>query len=190
VTEPYSTSPLNLAGAHQKENASLAVAALRAAGIPFDEKAITSGLGNVQWPARFQRWEERTVIDGAHNPAGAQALVETWRTEFGDERATIILAVLRDKDIAGILRVLASIAQRVILPRVRTARAVPPDEVAQIISTIIPSLPHSISPSLSAAFDSARATPDRILLTGSLHFAGEALALLDGNPDDLEDCAQ
>ena len=162
----------------------------------MSESAIASGLATVQWPARFQRWDERTIIDGAHNPAGAQVLAETWREQFGVERATIILAVLRDKDVAGIVRALAPIAQRVILPGVRTERAVPPHEVAQTISSITPLLPNaspartSIVPSLSAALDAARAAPDRILLTGSLHFAGEVLALLDGNPDALEDCAQ
>jgi dihydrofolate synthase/folylpolyglutamate synthase len=190
VTESYSTSMLNLAGTHQKQNASLAVASLRAAKVAVDESAITNGLANVQWPARFQLWDERTIIDGAHNPAGAQVLTETWRAEFGDERATIILAVLRDKDVAGILRALAPIAHRVILPRVRTERAVPPGEVAAMISSITPALQHSTAPFLSAALESARVTPERILLTGSLHFAGEVLALLEGNPDALEDCAQ
>lgn len=196
VTESYATSPLNLAGAHQRQNASLAIAACRSGGIALDESAIARGVVKVHWPARFQRWDERIIIDGAHNPAGAQILAETWRGEYGDERATIILAVLRDKDIPGILRALAPIAQRVFLPRVRTQRALPPDDVAQIISAITPALPiasparTSTAPSLSAALDSARATPGRILLTGSLHFAGEVLATLSGDPDSLEDCAQ
>jgi dihydrofolate synthase / folylpolyglutamate synthase len=190
VTEPYIASELGLAGSHQKQNAALALAALRAAKIAVDESAIRRGLAGVQWPARFQRWDERTIIDGAHNPAGAEVLAETWRREFGNQRATIILAVLRDKDIAGIWRALAPIAQRVVLPRVRTERAVPPDEVARILSAITPTLQPSSVPSLSAALESARATPGRILLTGSLHFAGEALAFLEGNPDSLEDCAQ
>ena len=190
ITGPYATSAVGLAGAHQKQNASLAIAALRGGGIAVDEGAIASGLASVQWPARFQHWDERTIIDGAHNPAGAQVLAETWREQFGLERATIILAVLRDKDVPGILRALAPIAKRVILPRIRTERAIPPEEVAQMISAASPSLHYSITPSLSAALDSARAAPDRILLTGSLHFAGEALALLEGKPDALEDCAQ
>jgi dihydrofolate synthase/folylpolyglutamate synthase len=207
VTESYGASALNLAGAHQKQNASLAIAALRSGGVAIEEGAIARGLASVQWPARFQRWDERTVVDGAHNPAGAQVLAETWRAEFGDARATIILAVLREKDVAGILRALAPIAERVILPRARTERALPPEDVAQIISSITPALQNaspvrqsdglvpwrartSIAPSLAAALDLARATPDPILLTGSLHFAGEALALLEGNPDALEDCAQ
>ena len=190
VTEPYNANAVGLAGAHQKQNAALAIAALRAAGIAADESATTRGLATVRWPARFQRWDERTIIDGAHNPAGAAVLAETWREEFGDERATVILAVLRDKDVPGILHALTPIAQRVILPRVRTERAVPPSELAQILSSLTPSLQHSITPSLSAALESARATPDRLLLTGSLHFAGEALAMLSGAPDSLEDCVQ
>jgi dihydrofolate synthase/folylpolyglutamate synthase len=190
VTEPYTATSLSLAGAHQKQNASLAIAALRAGGIAVDESGIERGLSSVQWPARFQRWDDRIVVDGAHNPAGAEVLAKTWREQFGDERATIILAVLRDKDVAGILRALAPIAQGVILPRVRTARALPPDEVAQLIAANTPPLSYSIAPTLSAALDSARATPGRILITGSLHFAGEALATLDGNSDALEDCAQ
>ena len=59
-----------------------------------------------------------------------------------------------------------------------------------MVSDTTPTLHQSTAPSLVAALDSARAIPDRILLTGSLHFAGEVLALLEGNPDALEDCAQ
>jgi dihydrofolate synthase/folylpolyglutamate synthase len=196
VTESYAASALNLSGAHQKQNASLAIAALRSGGIALDDDAIARGLATVEWPARFQRWDERTIVDGAHNPSGAQVLAETWRGEYGEERATIILAVLRDKDVAGILRALAPIAQRVILPRVRTERALPPNDVVQIISAITPALPNaspartSIAPSFGEALDSARAKTERILITGSLHFAGEALATLEGNPSALEDCAQ
>ena len=109
---------------------------------------------------------------------------QTWREEFGNERATIILAVLRDKDVGGILRASARHSTR-ILPYVRTARAVPPDDVVQIISAINqPSKCQSGSdlhrPIPRAALDSAERTR-RILITGSLHFAGEALATLDGN---------
>lgn len=186
----YTDTPLALPGAHQKQNASLALAALQSGGIEIEDRAIAEGLANVHWPARFQRWDERTIIDGAHNPGGAEALAKTWREQFGDERATIVLAVLRDKDVAGIWRALASIAHRAILPRARSERALSPDSVVPMISTIIPALPYSIAPSVADALQSARDLPDRILITGSLHFAGEALATLEGNPSALEDCAQ
>jgi dihydrofolate synthase/folylpolyglutamate synthase len=190
VSEPYRKTRLALAGAHQKQNAALAIAALRAGGITVDDQAITRGLADVRWPARFQRWDERTIIDGAHNPAGANVLAETWREQFGNERATTILTVLRDKDVAGIWRALAPIARNVILPHARNERAFAPDEVGQMISTLTPKLQRSIVPSFADALEFARATPGRILITGSLHFAGEALATLGGDMAALEECTQ
>jgi dihydrofolate synthase / folylpolyglutamate synthase len=189
---------ISLAGSHQRENATLAVAALRCGGIAVSDQAIRRGLTKIDWPARFQRWDDRIIIDGAHNPAGAQVLARTWREQFGDERATIILAVLREKDADGICRALAPIAERFLLPPIRSERALPPAELLPHLSSISPSLPSSITPllpssippSFPAALELAGAAPERILITGSLHFVGEALATLEGNPDALEDCAQ
>ena len=190
VTDPLTTSTIDLAGMHQRENAALAVAALRSGKIAVSEAEINRGLAKIEWPARFQRWDARTIIDGAHNPAGAQILAQTWREQFGAERATIILAVLREKDVTGIWRALAPIAQRVILPIIRAERALAPNELSPHLSAITPTLQHSITPSFPASLELARAASERILITGSLHFAGEALATLEGNPDALEDCAQ
>ena len=185
-----------LAGRHQQQNAALAIAALRAGKIAVTDDAIARGLASVDWPARFQLWDERTIIDGAHNPGGAHVLAETWREQFGAERATIILAVLRDKNVAEIGRILAPIGARFILPQIRAERALPPDELAWHLAAITPSFPTaspartSIAPSFADALESARATPERVLITGSLHFAGEALAVLRGEPNALEECAQ
>ncbi|MEY2563383.1 MAG: dihydrofolate synthase / folylpolyglutamate synthase [Verrucomicrobiota bacterium] len=190
VTEPYTRTSVGLTGAHQKQNAAVAIAALRCGGIAVDDHAIERGLAKVHWPARFQLWDERTIIDGAHNPAGADVLARTWREQFGDERATIILAVLADKDLAGMWQALAPIARHVILPPVHTERAVAPEAVGKLISSMTPEVPLSIAHSLGAALDSARATSGRTLITGSLHFAGEALALLEGDASAFEECAQ
>jgi dihydrofolate synthase / folylpolyglutamate synthase len=186
----YNSSALGLAGKHQQQNAALALAALRAANLAIDDQAVVRGLAAVEWPARFQRWDNRTIIDGAHNPAGARVLAETWREQFGAERAAIILAVLREKDVSGICRALAPIAARFILPQIRAERAIPPGDLARQLAPITPLLPYSITPEFRAAFESALVNPERILITGSLHFAGEALATLNGDPGALEDCAQ
>ena len=190
VREHYSDGTVGLAGKHQRENAAVAIAALHAGKVAIDDDAIVRGLANVEWPARFQRWDERIIIDGAHNPSGATVLADTWRDQFGDDRATIILAVLREKNVDEICRALAPIAARFILPHIRTGRALPPDELAACLSPITPSLPYSITPGFPAALELARANSDPILITGSLHFGGEVLATLQGNPDALEDCAQ
>src|SRR5205085_12136212 len=143
VTGRYNASAVGLAGKHQQQNAALAIAALRSANVAIDDKAVARGLAAVEWPARFQRWDERTIIDGAHNPAGARVLAETVREQFGDERATTILAVLSDKDLRGICEALAPISDSVVLPRIRSQRATDPETLAQICSTITPALQHS-----------------------------------------------
>src|SRR5438552_15389574 len=99
VNDSYQRTPVGLSGEYQKQNAALAIAALRAAKINIDDSSIARGLATVDWPARFQRWDDRIVIDGAHNPAAARVLAETWRESFGDQRASLILAILSDKDL-------------------------------------------------------------------------------------------
>ena len=190
IDESFTTSPVALAGAHQKQNASLAIAALQHGGIALRETAIAEGLANVSWPARFQRWDERTIIDGAHNPAGARVLAKTWREQFGGERATIILAILSDKDHRGICEALAPISAYVVLTKISGQRATEPETLAEVFTTIAPTLQHSIATSIAHALELARARPDPILLTGSHHFAGEALATLRGDVAAFEECAQ
>jgi dihydrofolate synthase/folylpolyglutamate synthase len=181
---------VGLAGSHQKKNAALAIAALRAGEIAVDDDAVARGLASVSWPARFQRWDERTIIDGAHNPAGAHALAKTWREAFGNERASVILAVLQDKDATRICRALTPIVHRFLLPPHRGERALPREELGQIVSSTTPALPYSLISSIAEAFDLARGQSPLILVTGSLHFAGEALATLRGVPAAYEECMQ
>jgi dihydrofolate synthase/folylpolyglutamate synthase len=190
VNETYCKSPVALRGDYQKQNAALAIAAIQAAEIQLDEKAIVHGLAAVDWPARFQKWDERTIIDGAHNPGAARILAQTWREVFGDQKATLVLAVLSDKNLRAICEELVPIAESVILPKIRSERAVAPAELTKILSDITPSLPCSVTATVSDALMFSRAKPDPILIAGSLHFAGEVLAHLRGEPAAFEECAQ
>jgi dihydrofolate synthase/folylpolyglutamate synthase len=190
VTKPYDETPIALPGTYQKQNAALAIAALRAAKSDIDNSAIVQGLTRIEWPARFQRWDERTIIDGAHNPAAVRTLAETWREVFGDQRATLVLAVLSDKDLRGICEALAPVGESVLLPKIRSERAADPEELAKVFPNITPPLPYSIVPSVGEALALSRAKPNPILITGSLHFAGEVLAHLRGEPAAFEECTQ
>jgi dihydrofolate synthase / folylpolyglutamate synthase len=189
-TKPYEETPIALAGAKQKENAGLAIAALRAAKIDVDDSAIAQGLASVDWPARFQRWDPRTIIDGAHNPGAARMLAATWREIFGDRQATLVLAILSDKNLREICEALAPISELILLPKIRSERAADPEMLAQIFASIEPPIPCSITPSIAQALELARATTNPILITGSLHFAGEVLAHLRGQPAAFEECTQ
>jgi len=200
VTETYDKSPIALRGEHQKLNAAIAIAAIKAlkldrlkrsslAGQGIDiDSAIGRGLATVDWPGRFQCWDKRTVIDGAHNPAAARILTQSWRETFGTERATFILAILADKDLRGICEALAPIADLVLLPKIRSERAADPSELAKVLVDL--GCKSETFSSFADALGKARARSAPILITGSLHFAGEALAHLRGEPAAFEECAQ
>ena len=188
VEQVYDKSPIALRGEHQKLNAAIAIAAIRAANVEIDEAAVTRGLATVEWPGRFQCWDKRTVIDGAHNPAAARILTQTWRQIFGDERATLILAILSDKDLHGICEALAPIANSVLLPKIRSERAADPIDLQTVFVDL--GRKAEISASFADAFGKAREQRDPVLITGSLHFAGEALANLTGKPAAFEECNQ
>jgi dihydrofolate synthase/folylpolyglutamate synthase len=190
INETYKRSPVALRGDYQKQNAAVAIAAVQAAKIQLDEKAIVRGVAAIEWPARFQKWDERTIIDGAHNPGAARILAQTWREVFGDQKTTLVLAVLSDKDLRGICEALAPIAGSVLLPKIRSGRAAAPEELSKVVSDITPPLPCSITPTVGDALMLASAKPNPILITGSLHFAGEVLAHLQGEPAAFEECAQ
>jgi dihydrofolate synthase/folylpolyglutamate synthase len=204
VNETYNGSPVALRGEYQKQNAAVALAAIHVASIQLGEKAIVRGLAAIEWPARFQKWDERTIIDGAHNPSAARILVQTWREVFGDQKATLVLAILSDKDLRGICKALAPIVASVLLPKIRSERAAAPEALAKILASI-PSVCRagaspagnrsgcptiSITQTVAEGLKLARANPNPILITGSLHFAGEVLAHLRGEPAAFEECAQ
>lgn len=190
VVNEDTRSAVALPGRHQKQNAALAIAAVQAANVQLGEEAIVRGLAAIEWPARFQKWDERTVIDGAHNVSAARVLADAWRQLFNDSKATLVLAVLSDKDLRGICEALAPLADSVLLPQIRSERAAVPKALAKVLSDVVPSLPCSITSTIDDALMLARAKPNPILITGSLHFAGEVLAHLRGEPAAFEECAQ
>ena len=113
----------------------------------------------------------------------------------------MILAVLSDKDSPGICDALVPIADSFLLPKIRTERAVEPEDLAKILISVCrpgtlaagkrdgcPLI--SVTPSLGEAFAQSSARSGPILITGSLHFAGEALAYLQGKPAAFEECGQ
>jgi len=167
--------PLGLAGEHQRWNAALAVAAVRAAGIRLTEEALAQGLASVQWPARFQRLRGgRLVVDGAHNPHGAAAAVRTWQQEYGAEKAVVIFGAVAAKDFPSSLAQLADIAAAFVFVSVNSPRAVPAEE---LLAAAPPGVPASTAASPE---DALRAAGDaRTLICGSLYLCGEALALLE-----------
>ncbi len=180
ISEP-TTLPVGLAGSHQRWNAALATRALQLAGIEVIGDAIARGLEKVEWPGRFQKVGSRIILDGAHNPAAALRLAETWREVYGLENATIILGILNDKDVEGVCAALVPIAGHVFTLAVKNERTSSAARLQEIWKTIAPRIPCDISATLQDALQTAQALPGPLLITGSLFLVGEALAHFDAN---------
>jgi len=154
------------------------VEALGPAGIPISEDAIRTGLSRVRWPGRFHLVgkDPWVILDGAHNPAGAQALASSLRHYFGETPLTLILGISSDKDKAGMLKCLAPLARRLILTAAANPRATPPRE----LQALLPPMEGRVElvPSIEEALSLAtreQATPI-VCVTGSLFLVADALA--------------
>lgn len=178
-----------LAGPHQRWNAAMAVAALRAAGFDLEEEVIARGLREVQWPARFQKMGG-CIVDGAHNIDAARVLAQTWREQFPGEKAEIIFGAVAGKDTAAVLRELEPVAGCWHFTGFESPRALPVDALCEIWDGLgfaaRPVITHArVVDALQAMKPGARA-----LIAGSLYLAGEALALLEDNAAAFEKSAQ
>ncbi len=131
---------LRLLGAHQKQNARLALQALdtlRARLPGLEPRAYTEAVQNTFWPGRFERFlvgsrrkRRVVVLDGAHNTAGCRVLVRTLRSEKLVP-ASLVFGVLKDKAIREMVRVLSPIAERVTVVPVSSPRTADPSEVSR-----------------------------------------------------------
>jgi dihydrofolate synthase/folylpolyglutamate synthase len=185
-TTPSSTSgilPLPLLGHHQQINAALAVATVRtlAPSIPVAEQTIRAGLSRVQWLGRLQLVTrpsgQRLLLDGAHNIGGAEVLVVAIKELFPATSLTLVLGILQDKDWAGMCRLLAPLASRILLVPVPSERSATPRELGEICRQANPAAQILEFPSLAAALSNVAPDPF-VTIAGSLYLVGEALELL------------
>ncbi|HUG56544.1 MAG TPA: hypothetical protein VMJ92_05640, partial [Candidatus Limnocylindrales bacterium] len=162
---------LTLAGAHQLENAALAVAAARALGA--GEDAVRTGLSRLRWPGRFEVAGD-VVLDGAHNDSSAAALARTLRAHAGSREIRLVLGLNRDKDARAVLRPLLGLARSVHATRASgSPRALDPTAIAALCGDV----PAHVHPSVGAAIEAARgaaAGGGIVCVTGSLALVGEA----------------
>ncbi len=189
---PLDVMELPLHGRHQRLNAATALATVRvlAGQLPVQEAAVRAGLASVYWPGRMQRVApasgQQVLLDGAHNPGGAEALRLTLQTEFPGARPTVILGVLRDKDSASMCHSLAPLAGRVILTPVHSERSEDPAKLAAACRQANAHASIEQSASLTEAL--ARAAGDSpVVIAGSLYLIGEAMELLHLAPTPPSD---
>lgn len=174
----YPRITLALPGRHQADNARVAVRVLEVledAGIGGGVEATVTGLSEARWPGRIERRElpngVQIVLDGAHNPAGADALAAWWR-RAAFAPATLVTACMRDKDVDGLLRPLLPLADAVIATAVPFPRALPPDALAAHVAALAPGLPVTTAPTPAEAMAHASRGHSRVVVAGSLFLVG------------------
>ncbi len=180
----YRNLEVPLAGRHQITNAFLAIRALEEVadkGICVPVEAVVRGLASTRWPGRFERVARHPEIflDGAHNPAGAQALRRLVQDQLPNQSVILIYGAMRDKKIQRVFRQLRPLASQVIFTRPQIRRAALPDEIFSVVGE--PDCPSFLTANLPQALRLGRRlakTRGTILITGSLYLVGEARHLL------------
>jgi dihydrofolate synthase/folylpolyglutamate synthase len=181
----YDALRIPLAGRHQAENAVAAIAAaelLGSEGFRVDEAAIRAGLTRATWPGRLQLVSDRPriLLDGAHNPAGAEALA-AFLTEHRSalNRLIMVFGVLRDKDWEAMLAPLGRLADHTILTHPPADRGADPHELVRA-DRYCSKVEIAADPGEGLTLARAMAGPDdTILVTGSLYTVAAALRRLD-----------
>lgn len=186
---PLAGIELPLLGEHQRLNAAVALAAVRAVGahIPVSEAALRQGLATVVWAGRLQllrRGTQRILLDGAHNLDSARSLRAALALHFPGERPSLVLGILRDKDFAEMCAILAPLAGRILLTPVQNERTIAAAELLVPCRTANPAAEIAVCESLPDAVSRAADAPF-VLITGSLYLIGEALELLDLTPGNV-----
>ena len=176
---------LGLPGAHQAQNASLALAGMELLadqGISTDAASWRRGLEQARWPGRMHLLPgpPRILLDGAHNAAAVKSLSRALQQEWTFSRLLLVIGIMADKDAQAMLGALLPLADRVIFTRPVYERAMDPLRLQALGRAW--AVPGEVIQPLERALEAARhwaGADDLIVVTGSLFTVGEALSCLD-----------
>ncbi|XVV14127.1 bifunctional folylpolyglutamate synthase/dihydrofolate synthase [Actinoplanes sp. CA-131856] len=186
---------LPLFGAHQAQNAAMALAAVEVfLGAGKDKQLeidlVREGFAQVDSPGRLERVRSAPAIllDGAHNPHGMAATVTALEEEFAFRHLVAVVAVFADKDVSGLLDLLEPVAARIVVTQNSSPRSMPVDELAQIASdifgedrvTVAQNMPDAIEEAVVLAEEdtSGELSGVGVLVTGSVVTVADARKLL------------
>ncbi len=183
-------------GAHQAQNAVLALAAVEAflgadadSGV-LDLDTVRAGFAAVRSPGRLEavRSAPTILVDAAHNPHGVRASVAAIGEAFDFRRLVAVVATLSDKDTHGMLELLEPVVDEVVVTQNSSDRAVPADRLAALAVDVFGADRVTVEPRLDDALETAvRLAEDTgddllsgagVLVIGSVVTAGEARVLL------------
>lgn len=181
-----------LPGAHQLDNAGLAVAMLRhQSALHVPDAALRAGPGWAEWPARLQRLDSGPLfdilpagselwLDGGHNPSAARVIVDAFRgQDITQTPFQLILGMLAGKDATAFVKAFAGRATAVHSVPIAGHDCIAPDALVKLAAKV--GLPATANASVKEALTriahaADRKAPPVVLIAGSLYLAGEVLA--------------
>ncbi|WP_305788849.1 bifunctional folylpolyglutamate synthase/dihydrofolate synthase [Symbioplanes lichenis] len=186
---------LPLFGAHQAQNAALALAAVEAflgAGPnkQLELDLVREGFAGVDSPGRLERVRSAPTIllDGAHNPHGMAATVTALEEEFAFRHLVAVVAVLGDKDASGLLDLLEPLAARIVVTQNSSPRSMPLNELSQLATDIFGEDRVTVAENMPDAIEEAVVLAEEdtdgelsgvgVLITGSIVTVADARKLL------------
>jgi len=180
-------------GSHQGQNLAVAVAAVEAflggGKIEIADDILRSAISDVSSPGRLQliRTEPALLLDGAHNPAGAQILANALRAEFSNKPLVGLVAVLADKDVTGLVSNLAGVFESVVITQSSSPRSMPAAELELVASQSLGQEVSCISDfqlALESAKQRAREIDGMVVVTGSITLVGDVIKLIQEESDE------
>ena len=177
---------LPLLGTYQPRNLANVLAAvplMRAAGLRITDESVRAGVAAACWQGRFEKLSESPLIlsDGAHNPEGVDAAVESIKTYFKDQKVLILTGVMADKDYEGMVATLSPVTAEAFTLTPDNPRSLPAADFADAFARAgIPAAAYaSVPAAVAAAVARAKETGLPLVSLGSLYMYCEVTAALE-----------
>ncbi|MGN0064839.1 MAG: bifunctional folylpolyglutamate synthase/dihydrofolate synthase [Nocardioides sp.] len=186
---------LPLYGAHQAENAAVALATVEAlTGAPLDEDLVRAAFAEVTSPGRLEivRRSPTIVLDAAHNPHGAEATAAALEDSFSFTPLVGVMGVMADKDYEGVLAAFEPVLSHLVCTQNSTPRSMSAEVLGRSALEVFGEDRVTVVADLADAIDRAATLAEAgeavsssigsgaVLVTGSVVTVGEARALLKG----------
>ncbi|NJA08524.1 bifunctional tetrahydrofolate synthase/dihydrofolate synthase [Methylomonas sp. UP202] len=172
-----------LQGEHQYRNASAVIAAVQASNgrLPVGAEAIRRGVAEARLNGRFQLIDgsHPVLLDVGHNPQAVGTLLEYLSESFPNAKIRAVFAMMKDKDIAGVIRIMADRVAEWHLAPLANPRAAPPETIAALFPPELRDRVRDGYPDFSAAYRAAsgQAGPGELtLIFGSFFLVSEYLS--------------
>lgn len=183
--------PLGLFGEHQKHNAGLAIACLKALSLPWQEQKIKDGLKNVNWPGRFEIISQAppVILDGAHNPSGLKALIKAINEHplFEGRSLALVFGSMVSVNTGEKIALLKNLPLKTIyIHEPNNSRAEKNEDLINyFINEGFEKNSLQVFSSWPAVLQNTKEHGHALLICGSLYTVGEARAVILGIKEDI-----